>query len=836
MSKFLRAASLCCLASALFTPAIAQQTDPAADSALKIYRATVPRINDLVHTKLDVKFDYAKHYMYGKAWITLKPHAYPTDSLRLDAKGMDIAKVSLWSADGHMSPLQYEYKDQLTVNIHLGRTYQPGEAYTVYMEYTAKPDEIKSGGSAAITDTKGLYFINADGKDPNKPIQIWTQGESESSSCWFPTIDHPNQKTTEEIAMTVPAKYVTLSNGRLASQKVNGDGTRTDTWKQELPHAPYLFMMAVGDFKIYKDHWKDKEVSYYLEPKYAPYAKDIFGMTPELIDFYSKTLGVDFPWYKYSQIVVRDYVSGAMENTSATLHGEYVQGTKRELADAYYDAGRSTIAHELFHQWFGDYVTCESWSNLTVNESMADFSEIMWAEHKYGLDEGGRQHLQDMNNYMGDSGNFKKDLVRFHYKSEMDMFDLVTYQKGGCILYMLRNYLGDAVFYKGLHNYLIANALKTGEAQQMRLAMEDASGLDLNWFFNEWYYGAGHPDLDISYNWNPSNNTETVTIAQTQPGKVFQLPMAIDIYAGGNKTRYKVWMKDSTATYSFQVASRPDLVNVDGDKALLTHKTDHKTGAEFTYQYVHAPLFMDRYEAVEYAAHNKKNDTARQILVSALNDPYYWIQLNAIHDLLEDSGAITPAVEAQIAKLASSAPNNLVRASSLDALADLKKPSYLPLFTSAIEDSSYAVEGAGLKGLGKIDSVQALGLAAKMESGASGALTPAIIHVYAYYGDDSKWAYVVNKFQANDIQQQFNMVRELIHFTSRVSSSAHAQEGIKILKDWGIKYKMYGLNHFLLQFMPSLKAKRTALGDTASAAAVDEAVKALSDAGAGPSM
>jgi aminopeptidase N len=156
-------------------------------------------------------------------------------------------------------------------------------------------------------------------------------GRNRSSSAWFPTIDKPNQKTTDEISMTVPAKYVTLSNGRLASKKVNADGTRTDTWKMELPHSPYLFMMAVGDFKIYKDKWRGKEVSYYLEPKYAPYAKDIFGFTPEVMEFYSKTLGVDYPWNKYSQIVVRDYVSGAMENTTATLHGDYVQGTKREL-------------------------------------------------------------------------------------------------------------------------------------------------------------------------------------------------------------------------------------------------------------------------------------------------------------------------------------------------------------------------------------------------------------------------------------------------------------------------------------------------------------------------
>ena len=357
------------------------------EPAMKIYRETPPKINDLVHTKLDVRFDYKKRFMYGKEWVTLQPALLSNRYLRLDAKGMDIKNISVVK-NGKNIPLKYKYEDSLSLAINLDKVYHNNESYTIYIDYTAKPNLLKAKGSAAINDAKGLYFINPDGTEKDKPTQIWTQGETESSSAWFPTIDKSEQKTTDEISMTVPAKYVTLSNGRLASQKKNSDGTRTDTWKMELPHSPYLFMMAVGDFKIYHDKWRNKEVNYYLEPKYAPYAKEIFGMTPELIEFYSKTLGVDYPWNKYSQIVVRDYVSGAMENTTATLHGEYVQGTHRELIDRYYDAGRSTIAHELFHQWFGDYVTCESWSNLTVNESFADFSETLWAEHKYGKDAG----------------------------------------------------------------------------------------------------------------------------------------------------------------------------------------------------------------------------------------------------------------------------------------------------------------------------------------------------------------------------------------------------------------------------------------------------------------
>src|SRR6478752_4656787 len=267
----------------------AQNTNKNTDE-LSIYRVTPEKVNDLVHTKLEVSFDYGKRYLYGKGWLTLKPHFYETDSLTLDAKGMDFKEIALVVGKEKI-PLKYTYNAE-QLFIVLNKKYKNTEKYTVYIDYTAKPDELKAKGSAAITDAKGLYFINPDGKG-DKPVEIWTQGETEASSAWFPTIDKPNQKTTSEILMTVDSKYTTLSNGKLVAQKANKNGTRTDSWKMDLPHSPYLFMMAVGDFKIYKDSYNGKEVSYYLDPKYAPYAKQIFGKTPDMMNFYGKMLGVE---------------------------------------------------------------------------------------------------------------------------------------------------------------------------------------------------------------------------------------------------------------------------------------------------------------------------------------------------------------------------------------------------------------------------------------------------------------------------------------------------------------------------------------------------------------
>ena len=829
------------LAAALFCGAIAftagmstvkAQTpvDDPNDPALKIYRETPPKINDLVDTRLDVHFDYQKCYLYGKEWVTLKPHIYPTDTLRLDAKGMDIHNISVVK-NGKNIPLKYVYQDSLSLAIKLDKKYTHDESYTIYIDYTSKPNQLKAHGSSAINDAKGLYFINPDGKDPDKPIQVWTQGETESSSAWFPTIDKPEQKTTEQITMTVPAKYVTLSNGKLIAQKTNTDGTRTDTWKMDLPHSPYLFMMAVGDFKVYHDKWKNVPVDYYLEPKYAPYAKEIFGDTPEMIDFYSKLLGVDYPWNKYSQIVVRDYVSGAMENTTATLHGEQVQETGRELIDAYYNESRVDIAHELFHQWFGDYVTCESWSNITMNESFADFSEMLWGEHKYGKDEGDFQNYQDMEQYFRTPGADKKNLVRFHYADKEDVFDIVSYQKGGRILNMLRNYLGDEAFFKGLNIYLKTNAFKTGEAQQLRLALEEASGLDLNWYFNQWYYGAGHPVLTINYKWDEGSKTESVYLQQTQDGQTFALPFAVDIYAGGTKERHKVWMRDKADTLTFHVAQKPDLVNVDGDKILLAQKTDNKTLDEYAFGFFNAGLFMDRHEAIDAATNHQDTKTGQKILLAALKDKYYRIKLKAIMALDMDNDAIHNAALPILASLAQTDPNTLVREEAISKLGQLKASGNMNLFEQAMSNPSYAVEGAALNAIGKLDKAKAIEQAKKIEGDSRGELAETIVKLYTPNTTDAEWPFVYKTFKNGGLQIQFNLSQNFVSAVAHVPNPQYAQQGIEVLKEMGLRYKAYNADQMVLGALQNqIKNGRTQLNDSATLKVIDDVISELQNA------
>jgi aminopeptidase N len=768
------------------------------------YRETSPKINALVHTKLDVKFDYAKKYLYGKEWVTLKPYAYATDSLTLDAQGMDIKTIALVN-NNNLKTLLYKYENGKQLRIKLSKSFLPGQLYTIYIEYVAKPDELKVKGSAAITDAKGLYFINPDSTVKGKPVQIWTQGETESSSAWFPTIDKPNQKTTSEISITVPSKYVTLSNGKLFKQLKNTNGTRTDTWKMELPHSPYLFMMAVGDFKIYHDKYKTKEVNYYLEPAFAPYAKEIFGLTPEMIGFYSNILGVEYPWNKYSQIVARDYVSGAMENTTATLHGEYVQRTPREMIDENYGQAESTIAHELFHQWFGDYVTAESWSNLTVNESFADYSEFLWAEHKYGKDVADQHAYDDQEQYLGSKKDQLKNLVRFNYKDKEEVFDLVSYQKGGLILNMMRNYLGDQVFFKGLNLYLKQNAFKNGEAHQLRLAMEEASGKDMNWFFNQWYYSSGQPTVSINYKWDESSKTQSVLISQTQPGKAFILPFAIDLYVGNHKQRYNVTMKDSIQTFTFSSPSKPNLVNVDADKVVLWNKTDHKDLTQFAFQYAHAPLFLDRLEAINYAADHKKEVAAEKILTSALSDKYYGLRSIVLDSLNFSDADINKEYTPLVQKMASSDPNTSVQAKAISLIGQSKNVADLPSFEKGLKSRSYAVQGASLLALALQKPEQALTNAKELEKDSKGDLGEAVVEVYAQFGSSTEFPFIAAKYLEMRPQGKVKFLPAYLGMASRSNDSVALKKAINEAKELGIKLKEYGIDKYVINMLTQLK-------------------------------
>ena len=752
----------------------------------EIYRGTEKRTNDLIHTKLEVSFDWKKAWMYGKATLTLKPYFYPTSELTLDAKGFEIKEISMVTATGK-TPLTYLYNtdtipDTLQININLGKTFSRNEEYTIFIDYIAKPNTLTVGGSAAISSDKGLYFINNEGLEKDKPMQIWTQGETEATSCWCPTIDKPNERCTDEISITIEDKYQTLSNGVLVSSKKNTDGTRTDYWKMDLPHAPYLFMMAIGEYSIVKDNWKGMPVNYYVEKDYEQYARAIFGNTPEMIEFFSNKLGVKYAWPKYSQVIVRDYVSGAMENTTATVLGEFLQQTARELLD---ESNEDVISHELFHQWFGDLVTCESWSNIPLNESFATYGEYLWREYKYGRDDADQLAQSDLSTYLDEASYKQVDLIRFNYDTREDMFDSHSYAKGGRVLHMLRKYLGDDAFFAGLNKYLNDNKFNSVEIENLRLAMEAVSGEDLHWFFDEWFLNSGHPSLDIYSQYDAENKLISINIDQLQDtatAPIYTLPMDIDIYANGKVERHRIIMDRASQVFTFNSDVQPDLVNVDAEKMLLCYKTDNKSVPEYIFQYQHAPLYLDRYESVEWLSIDQFSDTtARALMESALNDKHWSIRQFVLDTLLIDASTSTE-VKNKIVDMATHDPKSYVRGSALRRLSDLAGINQEEILLNALKDSSYSVISNAMIALYELDPAKGVEQARKFMHEDNFSIKYTVLSILGNEGVATDNDFFLSKLSESSGYEAYYVMIYYEPFLQRMNDFYVIQKGVDELK------------------------------------------------------
>ena len=709
-------------------------------SAQGKYNSERIKKNDLIHTKLEIRPDWSKQYLYGTATLTFKPHFYSQNTIELDAKGFDIESVVMRN-----QPLKYKY-DKRILSIELGKEFTRRDTVSIQIKYVAKPNELPSGGSEAITADKGLYFINADGSDSEKPRQIWTQGETEANSCWFPTIDAPNQKSTQEIFITLDKqsadlKYITLSNGKLISSKINSDGTRTDYWKQDKPAAPYLTMFAVGDFrKVVDASYKNFEVSYYVEPKFEKYAKNIFGRTPEMITYFENILGVKFQWDKYSQIAVREYVSGAMENTTATVHGDFIQKDNRQLAD---DNDDGVIAHELFHHWFGDLVTCESWSNLPLNESFANYSEYLWTNHKYGQDEADLIAYIAFSQYFTEAQEKQEPLIRYRYLDKEDMFDSHSYAKGGRILHLLRKEVGDDAFFASLKLYLTQNAFKTAEITQLRLAFESVTGEDLNWFFDQWFMKAGHPELQVLQEY--SNGKLKLTINQVQDSignqAIYRLPLEVETLIDNKKTLHKILVDKKSETFEFPASAAPQMVLIDPENILVGKILHKKSKPEWIAQYYHADRIPARLNALEFLTFMPENDTTsvnpafdkdiRKLLVDATKDKFWRIRQLAVQKLYDYDGDGFLEVEQALQSRVQNDERSYVRADAIIAMKSFQNSQNDKLFRQALNDTSYTVQAAAIEAILASKPSDAMELAKRYEQSNNPNIFAAVANYFA---------------------------------------------------------------------------------------------------------
>ena len=476
---------------------------------------------------------------------------------------------------------------------------------------------------------KGIYFINADKKHPTLPQQIWTQGEPNHASNWFPTIDAPNQKSTQEIYITVDSSFTTISNGLLLDQTYHTDGTRTDYWKQALPHAPYLFMLGVGNYYKHTEWFDSLEVSYYTEPQYADQVEHVFGKTQEMIKFFSERLGVAYPWEKYSQIIVRNFARlGAMENTSASIFYEELLADKNTLVNRDFEP---IIAHELAHQWFGNLVTCESWNHIALNESLATYSEYLWFEHSKGKEYADYHLFKDTRKYFKESDQKQVSIVRTQYENPEELFDRHTYEKGAIVLHMLRAYIGDEPFFKGLKIYLQKFQFGTAELSDLRKCFEKSSGFDLVWFFDQWFHTPGHPILDLEYTLTDAilsiNFNQKHSIDNTD--YTFTLPIQFQFNYEDTTLIYTHFFSDEQQVTQLKVRPNPKSYFVKNASIWLSMKELKTYSEQKLYQQFYEGDFYSKLNALRQIKQHKGEATS-VLYIKAMENPVDYLRQYAV--------------------------------------------------------------------------------------------------------------------------------------------------------------------------------------------------------------
>ena len=667
------------------------------------YQAAATRSMDLLHMKLQLKFDWKSQQVKGLAQLFLTPYFYPQKMVVLDAQDFEVESVAIsWGTD-YFEGLNYRY-DGKELQVNLPEELVPGDTVELVIYYVAFPERNSGEGSAAITDTKGLYFIDPLDTIPGKPTMLWTQGETQHSSKWFPTIDRPNERLTHDIWLTVPDSMVSISNGRLIQQESLGNGMREDYWKMDLPHAPYLVAIAVGDFaKVTASHG-DLPLGYYVEKGFEKGAAKVFASTPEMISYFETRLGVPFPWQKYDQIVVRDFVSGAMENTTASIFMEELLLDEREALDSEWDY---IIAHELFHQWFGDLVTAESWSNLTLNEAFANYSEYLWNEKRYGQDQADLKLVVEKEGYFAEADAEPKELIRFNYADAEDLFDAHSYNKGGLVLHMLRRELGDAAFFKGLNLYLTQHAFQAVEAHDLRLAMERVSGRDLNWFFNQWFFAKGHPELAIEVDYSQPENL-LVKFSQVQAmydTPIFQLPVTLSWYEGDTRKTKTVRVTESEQEVALENGYPISLLYVNEGQELLMKGGQVLSNVQYLQQFKESQLGVARFEALDSLAAREARAELTEVFPLAIKDSFAAVRERGLSLLQGDSEwkEVLPGLEAEVYRLAEEDPENKVRAGALEVLTGWNPTAYKGAMMRLARDPSYLVAGAALMGLALLE-------------------------------------------------------------------------------------------------------------------------------------
>lgn len=679
------------------------------------------RSYDLEHSRIALRFDLEHKKVLGDVTHTVSILRDGTAKIAFDSVGLTIESVTV-----NKSPAKFETTAEKLI-VPLPPAARAGQKFDVAIRYEGKP-------------TKGMYFILPDKDYPDRPTQIWTQGESEDTRYYLPTYDYPNDRLTTETILTVPAAWLTVSNGKLISVSDAGKGLKTWEWRESVPSSTYLITVVAGEFDEVKDSWRGMPVTYYAPKGRGDRLSVNYSRTPAMIDLFSKKLGVDYPWEKYSQVMVDDFVAGGMENSSATTNTSSSLNHPKIAAELLTDED-GLISHELGHQWFGDLVTAKDWGDIWLNEGFATFMESVWTEAHYGKDQADYERREGGHAWFAEPNLFDKPIVRYDFEDSSE-FDGNAYTKGGWVLHMLRYQLGDDAFYRGLKHYLEANRGKNVVTADLVKEIEESSHVNVDQFFSQWLYGAGAPKFNLGYSYDNDKHQVALTVKQTQQveGRVgiFHIPVNVEITTASGRKLYPIIVSKAEQVFTLPADSAPLMVLFDKGNNILKSAEFHKETKEWLYQLKNASDFADRADAVSALEKIKNDDEVVNALGNALRSDKFWGLRAVAADALGQIGS--PAASKQLLEALDSASEPWVRNRIVAALGNFKDTSAVAFKLTDIAkgDSSYRARAAALQALGKLKSPGAL---ATLEAAVSldspdGYLRNAALRALGPLGDD----------------------------------------------------------------------------------------------------
>ena len=645
---------------------------------------------DLQHSKISLRFDLEQKKVLGEVTHSLSILRDGTMKIVFDSVGLTIHSVTL-----NKSAVQFETTADKLI-IPLGAPAKAGEKFDIAIRYEGKP-------------SKGLYFILPDKDYPNRPSQIWSQGESEDTRYYLPTYDYPNDRLTTETILTVPAAWMTVANGKLIGLADAGKGLKTWTWKESVPSSTYLITVVAGEFEEVKESWHGIPVTYYAPKGRGDRLPLNYGRTPAMIELFSKKLGVDYPWEKYAQVMVDEFVAGGMENSSATTNTS-TSLVHPKLASEYPTGQDDLISHELGHQWFGDLVTCKDWGDIWLNEGFATFMEAVWTEAHFGKDQADYQRWNGAREWFENSSVWSKPIVRHDFDDSSE-FDDNAYDKGGWVLNMLRYQLGEDAFYRGLKHYLDVNRGKNVVTADLTKAMEEATHTNVDQFFSQWIYGAGAPKFDLSYAYDSEKHQVALTIKQVQKidGRVgiFRVPTEVEITSASGPKLYPITVWKANQVFTFPSDTAPLLVLFDKGDHVLKSAEFHKEKKEWLYQLKNAAELADRADAALALGKIKGDDEVVSALGDTLRNDKTWEVRAVAADSLGKLGS--PAAAKLLLAALDTAKEPWLRNRIVTALGNFKDDPAMTAKLNSIakEDSSYRARAAALQALGRMKTADA---------------------------------------------------------------------------------------------------------------------------------